>query len=106
MKFTLMALALLTSVNASAAALEVVDCKRELIAGALATRVQDSTLEGLLSSTYEVTNFETATDLGSYPYVVTIEDKSHVDGTTVTLSYAVKVVSSKNCAVKAKLLAD
>jgi hypothetical protein len=106
MKFTLIALALLTTLNANAGSLEFVLCKRELIAGALAQRAQDSTLEGLLFSSYQVTSFEPAQDLGSYPYLVTVENKNLVDGTVVTVSYAVKVINDKTCGVRAKLLAD
>ncbi len=99
----------IVSANVFAAPLEAVDCKREIIASALSERTKNSTLEFLLSSTYEVTDFnylDTNSGYGNYEYVVTTLSTSRVDGTTVTTSYGANVIDIKSCAVQVKMLAD
>ena len=105
MKLALLALASLVSLKVSAAPLEAVDCKREMLAAALASRVQSSTLEALLSSNFEIADFDYR-DISKDTYLVTVSDTSRVDGSVTTINYEAKVLSLKGCKVTAKMIAE
>jgi hypothetical protein len=105
MKLLFVVLALGFSFKASAAPLEAVDCKREMLASALANRVQNSSLKALLSSNYEITDFDYR-DIAQDTYLVTLADTSRVDGSVTTVNYETKVISLKTCKVAVKLIAE
>jgi hypothetical protein len=109
MKSAFAILAFIASTQSFAAPVEAVDCKREMIGAALAKEAKNATLDGLLSNTYEVTDFgylDKKSDYGDYDYVVTVVSTSRVDQTSVTTTYGAKVISVKRCLVKTKLLAN
>jgi len=109
MKSVLAVLALFGSVQAFGSPLEAVDCKREMLAEALAKHAKTSTLKALLSSSFEVTNFDNLdadSGYGNFDYVVTIVATSGIDQTTMTASYAAKVTNLKKCSVATKMLTD
>lgn len=94
------------SFNINAAPLEAIDCKREMMAAALSKQAQTSTLEALISSTFEVTDFRQSELITRYPYIATIVTTSRVDGTTVTVDYGVRIVDVKSCKIDVMTLAD
>lgn len=81
-------------------------CKHEILATALSQRVQSvPDAESLLSHTFYIAKAEISNEFDS-PSIVSIEMKSKLDDTTVTLDYIVKTLDLATCKVQVNLIAD
>ena len=108
MKLIITAITATLSIVASANYIESTPCRREIMAAALADRVQSSTIDGLDKSTFRVTDFSYLSSKAypSYDYLVRTLSKDLEDNTTVNVSYAAKITNAKTCAVSVMMIVD
>ncbi|MBN8541584.1 MAG: hypothetical protein J0L82_14415 [Deltaproteobacteria bacterium] len=91
------------AVAAPSPSLEAVECKREMMATALAKYVERSSLWDLGSSNYSVSDFyEAPASSGStdIEYLVTVEISNRVTGYVGHSSYQAKVLDFAKCIVQ------